>query len=89
MFSDLSTRFSTLRSAGILSRFSRAHRPKAGWSRISWPKIKIEKTRQTCQDTEITDVALSFSGWELRQVSPDTDQPKFEGTVYFVWKRKN
>jgi hypothetical protein len=89
MFSDLSTRFNTLRGAGILSRLSRAHRPKAGWSRISWPKIKIEKTRQTCRDTEITDVALSFSGWELRQVSAGTDEPKFEGTVYFVWKRKN
>jgi hypothetical protein len=89
MFSDLSSRFSTLRGAGIVSRLSRMHRPKAGWSRISWPKIKIAKTRQTCQDIEITDVALSFSGWELRQVSADTDRPKFEGTVYFVWKRKN
>jgi hypothetical protein len=89
MFSDLSTRLNTLRGTNIVARLSRARRPTAGWPSISWPKIKIERVRQSSQGTEITDVALSFSGWELREVNSDTPEPKFEGRVYFVWKRKN
>lgn len=89
MFSDLSTRLGTLLGTGTSARGSHAPRLKARWPRISWPTIKMQTARQTCQGIRITDVALSFSGWEPRQAGASNPQPRFEGTVYFVWKRKN
>jgi hypothetical protein len=88
MFPYLSTRLSTLLGAGNPSRRARAPRPKARWPRISWPRIKMHTVRQTCQGIRVTDVALSVSGWEPR-AGAGAPQPRFEGTVYFVWKRKN
>ena len=49
----------------------------------------MQTVRQTCQGIRVTDVALSFSGWEPPQAGAGSTQPRFEGTVYFVWKRKN
>ena len=86
---DHSTRLSARFGSGILARLARAPRLKGRLPRISWPKIRMQTVRQSCQGTDVTDVALSFSGWELRQKSAGNSQPKFEGAVYFVWKRKN
>ena len=33
-------------------------------------------------------LALSFTGWEP-PASNGNPQPKFEGTLYLVWKRKD
>jgi hypothetical protein len=49
----------------------------------------MQTVHQTCQGIRVTDVALSFSGGEPPQAGAATPQPKFEGTLYFVWKRKN
>ena len=89
MLSDLSTRLSTLLGTGVSSRRAREPRAKARWPRIYWPKIKMQTVRQNCQGIRVTDVALSFSGWEPPQAGAGNTQPKFEGTLYFVWKRKN
>jgi hypothetical protein len=89
MFSDLSTRVCTLLGADTSTRRARAPRPKGRWPRIAWPKIRMQTVRHTCQGIRVTDVALSFSGWERPQADVGNAQPKFEGTVYFVWKRKN
>jgi hypothetical protein len=89
MFLDLSTRLSTLLATGTSVRRARPPRAKARWPRISWPTIKVQTVRQTCQGIRVTDVALSFSGWEPPKTGASNSQPRFEGTVYFVWKRKN
>jgi hypothetical protein len=88
MFPSLPTRLSTLLGAGVFARRVRTARPKARW-RISWPKIKMQTVSQTCHGIRVTDIALSFSGWDRRQPGAGTAQPKFEGTVYLVWKRKD
>jgi hypothetical protein len=51
-------------------------------------KDQVETIRQSCQGVSVTDVALSFSGWEP-PASSGNPQPKFEGTLYLVWKRKD
>ena len=88
MFPSLPTRLSTLLGAGVFARRARTAQPKARW-RISWPKIKMQTVSQTCHGIRVTDIALSFSGWDRPQAGTSTTQPKFEGTVYFVWKRKD
>ena len=49
----------------------------------------MQTVRQTCQGIRVTDIALSISGGEPPQAGAGNTQPKFEGTLYFVWKRKN
>ena len=88
MFPSLPTRLSTLLGAGVFARRARATQPKAQ-RRISWPKIKLQTVSQTCQGIRVTDIALSVSGWDRPQAGTGGTQPKFEGTVYFVWKRKD
>jgi hypothetical protein len=85
---DYSTRLSARLGSGILARLARVYRLRRRLPRISWPKIRMQTIRQSCQGVSVTDVALSFSGWQ----SPANDgnpQPKFEGTLYLVWKRKD
>jgi hypothetical protein len=89
MSGDLSTGFYALLGAGIFAPLARAAWSKARRPRISWPKIKVQTVRQTCQGTRVTDVALSFSSWEPAESGAGNPQPKFEGTVYLVWKRKD
>jgi hypothetical protein len=84
---DYSTRLSARLGSGILARLARVSRLKRRLPRISWPKIKMQTIRQSCQGVSVTDVALSFSGWEP-PASSGNPQPKFEGTLYLVWKRK-
>jgi hypothetical protein len=85
---DYSTRLSARLGSGILGRLTRVPRLKRRLPRISWPKIRMQTVRQSCQGVSVTDVALSFSGWEPR-VDSGNPQPKFEGTLYLVWKRKD
>jgi len=85
---DHSTRLSTRSGSGILARLARMPRLKRRLPRISWPKIRMQTVRQSCQGVSVTDIALSFSGWQPR-ASSDNPQPKFEGTLYLVWKRKD
>ena len=86
MFPSLPARLSTLLGASVFARRVRTAQPKAR-QRISWPKIKIQTVTQTCQGIRVTDIALSVSGWDRSQAGTSAAQPKFEGTVYFVWKR--
>ena len=85
---EYSTRLSARLGSGILARLARVPRLKRRLPRISWPKIRIQAVRQSCQGVSVTDVALSFSGWEPA-TSNGHPQPKFEGTLYLVWKRKD
>jgi hypothetical protein len=85
---DYSTRLSARLSSGILARLARVPRLKRRLPRISWPKIRMQTVRQSCQGVSVTDVALSFEGWQPPAGS-DNPQPKFEGTLYLVWKRKD
>jgi hypothetical protein len=85
---DHSTRLSARLGSGILARLARVPRPKRRLPRISWPKIRMQRVRQSCQGVSVTDVALSFSGWGPPAGSGNP-QPKFEGTLYLVWKRKD
>jgi nicotinamide mononucleotide (NMN) deamidase PncC len=48
----------------------------------------MQTVRQSCQGVSVTDVALSFSGWTSPAGHSDAP-PKFEGTLYLVWKRKD
>ena len=88
MFSYLSTRISERLGAGTPAHLTRAPRRRLQLPRISWPKIKIQTVRQSCQGISVTDVALTFSGWK-RQRGAGNPQPKVEGTLYLVWKRKD
>lgn len=85
---DQSTRLSARLGSGILARLARVSRPKRRLPWILWPKIRVQTVRQNCQGVSVTDVALSFSGWEPPAGSGNP-QPKFEGTLYLVWKRKD
>jgi hypothetical protein len=85
---DHSTRLSARLGSGILARLARVPRLKRRLSGISWPKIRIQAVRQSCQGVRVTDVALSFGAWEPPAGSGNA-QPKFEGTLYLVWKRKD
>jgi nicotinamide mononucleotide (NMN) deamidase PncC len=49
----------------------------------------MQTVRQTCNGIRVTDIALSFSGWDRPQAGAGDTRPKFEGTVYLVWKRKD
>ena len=80
---DHSTQLSARLGSGILARLARATRLKGRLPPISWPKIRIQTVRQSCQGVSVTDVALSFSGWEPATGSGNP-QPKFEGTLYLV-----
>ena len=85
---EYSTRLSARLGSGILARLARVSRPKRRLPQISWPRIRVQTVRQSCQGVSVTDVALSFSGWEA-PASSGNPQPKFEGTLYLVWKRKD
>jgi hypothetical protein len=85
---DYSTRLSARLGSGLLARLARVPRLKPRLPRISWPKIKVQTIRQSCQGVSVTDVALSFTGWEP-SASSGHPQSKFEGTLYLVWKRKD
>ena len=75
-------------SSGILARLARVPRLKRRLPRISWPKIRMQTVRQSCQGVSVTDIALSFEGWEP-PAGNSNPRPKFEGTLYLVWKRKD
>jgi hypothetical protein len=85
---DYSTRLSARLGSGILARLARVPRLKRRLPRISWPKIRMQTVRQSCQGVSVTDIALTFEGRQPLAGS-DSPQPKFEGTLYLVWKRKN
>ena len=85
---DHSTRLSTRFGSGILARLARVPRLKRRLPRISWPKIRMQTIRQSCQGVSVTDIALSFEGWEP-PAGNSNPRPKFEGTLYLVWKRKD
>jgi hypothetical protein len=85
---EYSTRLSARLGSGIFARLARAPRLKGRLPWISWPRITMQTVRQSCQGVSVTDVALSFSGWEP-SASSGNPQPKFEGTLYLVWKRKD
>jgi hypothetical protein len=85
---DYSTRLSARLGSGILARLARVPRLRRRLPSISWPRIKIQTVRQSCHGVSVTDVALSFSGREPPAGSGNS-QPKFEGTLYLVWKRKD
>jgi hypothetical protein len=58
-------------------------------TQIRWPKIKLQTERQKGGGVRITDVMLSVADPARRdRIAPA--EPKFECSVYIVWKtRKN
>jgi hypothetical protein len=89
MLSDLATPFYVLIGAALFAVLARVRWPNVRWFSIPRPRISVQTERQTCQGIQVTDVALSFSGWRTRTADLANTEPRFEGTVYIVWKRKN
>ena len=89
MLPDLATPFYVLIGAALFVLLARVRWPNVRWSSIPLPKIRVQAERQTCQGIRVTDVALSFSGWGTQTADLGNTEPRFEGTVYIVWKRKN
>jgi hypothetical protein len=88
MLQDISTPLYVLFAAAFVTLLTRLPWPKVPLPQFSWPRIKVQTERQTCDGTRITDVMLSVSGKGRQKASAGNAEPKFEGAVYFVWKRK-
>ncbi len=59
-------------------------------AQIRWPKIKLQTERQKGGGVRITDVMLSIADPARRGDRVAQAEPKFECSVYIVWKtRKN
>jgi hypothetical protein len=85
---EYSTRLSARLGSGILARLARVPRLRRRLPSISWPKIRLQTVSQSCRGVRVTDIALSFSGREPPAGSGNP-KPKFEGTLYLIWKRKD
>ena len=62
----------------------------AALAQIRMPKIRLQTERQKSSGVRVTDVMLSVAGASPRRGLPVPAEPKFECSVYVVWKtRKN
>jgi hypothetical protein len=55
---------------------------------VRWPKIKLQTERQNGGGVRITDVMLSVADPTQRARSVVAAEPKFECSVYIVWKTR-
>lgn len=89
MLQDISTPLCVLFGAALVTLLTRLPWPKVPLPPFSWPRIKVQTERQTCDGIRVTDIMLSVSGQRRQRTNAGNSEPKFEGAVYFVWKRKN
>jgi hypothetical protein len=57
-------------------------------TQIRWPKIRLQTERQQAPGVRITDVMLSVVDPARRDPRPEPAEPKFECSVYVVWKTR-
>ena len=57
-------------------------------TQIRWPKIRLQTERQQGSGIQITDVMVSVADPAQRRGLPLAAEPKFECSVYIVWKRR-
>jgi hypothetical protein len=55
---------------------------------VRWPKIKLQTERQNGGGVRITDVMLSVADPTQRASRVVAAEPKFECSVYIVWKTR-
>jgi len=55
---------------------------------IRWPKIKLQAERQSGGGVRITDLMLSVADPAQRNSRIVQPEPKFECSVYIVWKTR-
>ena len=62
----------------------------AALAQIRMPKIRLQTERQKASGIRVTDVMLSVAGAKPRTAALAPAEPRFECSVYVVWKtRKN
>jgi hypothetical protein len=62
----------------------------AALAQFRMPKIRLQTERQKTSGIRVTDVMLSIAGSKPRSAALVPAEPKFECSVYVVWKtRKN
>jgi hypothetical protein len=57
-------------------------------TQIRWPKIRLQTERQQGAGVRITDVMLSVADPAQRGARVASAEPKFECSVYIVWKTR-
>ena len=57
-------------------------------TRIPWPKIKLQTERRSCNGIQVTDVMLTISEHGQRGGRSRDARPKFECSIYIVWKNR-
>ena len=57
-------------------------------AQIRWPKIRLQTERQKGGGIRVTDVMLSVAEPTPRGDRIATGEPKFECSVYIVWKTR-
>jgi hypothetical protein len=57
-------------------------------AQIRWPKIRLQTERQKNLGVRVTDVMLSVADRAKRQGRTVAAEPKFECSVYIVWKTR-
>lgn len=57
-------------------------------AQIRWPKIRLQTERQKGGDVRVTDVMLSVAEPASRGDRIAAAEPKFECSVYIVWKTR-
>ena len=55
---------------------------------VRWPKVKLQTERQNGGGVRITDVMLSVADPMQRSSRVVPAEPKFECSVYIVWKTR-
>jgi hypothetical protein len=55
---------------------------------VRWPKVKLQTERQNGGGVRITDVMLSVADPLQRSSRVVAAEPKFECSVYIVWKTR-
>ena len=57
-------------------------------AQIRWPKIRLQTERQKSAGIRVTDVMLSIADPARRNARTVAAEPKFECSVYIVWKTR-
>lgn len=57
-------------------------------AQIRWPKIRLQTERQKALGVRVTDVMLSVANPAPRGGRAVQTEPKFECSVYIVWKTR-
>jgi hypothetical protein len=60
----------------------------AAFAQIRLPKIRLQTERQKAAGVRVTDVMLSVAGAKPRSAALAPAEPRFECSVYIVWKSR-